>query len=160
MTNRRKILLIAAVVIAAPLLLFGGCWGSFYYGGRRTVITKPSPDNQHVARLVRQQWIDVNFKVSVDRKGVYRSPDFAPVPADFREQLIWDTNSQRVILEIAGKRIFGYHAVEKRPLADSELRDFTFIHFEQLRFEGSVPNEGGTNAPVASQGSSAASPGP
>ena len=56
--------------------------------------------------------------------------------ADFREQLIWDTNSASVVLKVAGRRIFGYHLGEKRPLTESELHQIHLTRFEELRFEG------------------------
>ncbi len=113
----------------------------FYFSTVSTVMKKPSPDRQHTAKLVRVQGIDVNFRVTVDGRRVYGSPDFAPVRADFREQLVWATNSQVVVLEVAGRRIFGYQAVEKRPLTDSELLKVQFTPFDELHFEGTLPKE-------------------
>jgi len=106
-----------------------------------TVMTKRSPDRQHTATLSRLQGIDVKFRVTVDGSRVYASPDFAPIRADFREQIVWDTKSQAVVLEVAGRRIFGYHAVEKRPLTDSEVLKVQFTPFDELRFEGTLPKE-------------------
>ena len=83
----------------------------------------------------------MNFFVSVDGSRVYGSPDFAPVRADFREQLIRDTNSQLVVLEVAGRRILGYHVGEKRSMTDSELAMIRLTPFEELRFEGTLPKE-------------------
>jgi hypothetical protein len=139
MSTTKKTLLIGGSVIGIAVLAFAGFVAMFYFGMVSTVMTKRSPDRQHTAKLSRVQGIDVNFKVAVDGTGVYGSPDFAPVRADFREQLIWDTNSQAVVLEVAGRRIFGYHVGEKRPLTDSELLKIHLTPFEELRFEGALP---------------------
>jgi hypothetical protein len=141
MTTTKKTLLVVCSVVGVPALAFAGFVAVFYLSTVSTVITKRSPDRQHTAKLSRVQGIDVNFRVSVDGSRVYSSPDFAPVRADFREQLIWDTNSQAVVLEVAGRRIFGYHVGEKRPLTDSELLKIRLTPFEELGFEGTLPKE-------------------
>ena len=141
MTTTKKIVIVVGSVTGVVALLFAGFLALFYFNMVSTVMKKPSPDGQHTAKLVRTRGIDVNFRVAVDGRTVYGSPDFAPVRADFREQLVWDTNGQVVVLEVAGKRIFGYHAVEKRPLTDSELLKVQFTPFEELRFEGALPKE-------------------
>ncbi len=140
MITTKKTLLVGSVVGVAALAL-AGLVAMFYFGMVSTVMTKRSPDRQHTAKLSRVQGIDVNFRVSIDGSRVYGSPDFAPVRADFREQLIWDTNSQAVVLEVAGRRIFGYHVGEKRPLTDLELSKIHLTPFEELRFEGTLPKE-------------------
>jgi hypothetical protein len=141
MTTTKKTLLVVGSVVGVAVLALAGFVAMFYFSMVSTVMTKRSPDRQHTAKLSRVQGIDVNFRVSVDGSSVYGSPDFAPVRADFREQLIWDTNSQAVVLEVAGRRIFGYHVGEKRPLTDSELPKIHLTPFEELRFEGTLPKE-------------------
>jgi len=141
MTTTKKTLLIIGSVVGVVVLGFAGFVAMFYFSMVSTVMTKRSPDRQHTAKLTRVQGIDVNFKVTVDGTRVYGSPDFAPVRADFREQLIWDTNSVAVILEVAGRRIFGYHVAEKRSLTDSELHQIHLTRFEELRFEGTLPKD-------------------
>ena len=86
-----------------------------------TVMTKKSPDGNHLAKLTRVTGIDVNFRVYLDGDRIYGSPDFAPVRFDFREQIMWDTTGQLLILEVAGKRIFGYHVTQRRSLRDDEI---------------------------------------
>jgi hypothetical protein len=141
MTTTKKTLLFVGSAVGFAVLALAGFAAMFYFNMVSTVITKRSPDRQHTAKLSRVQGIDVNFRVTVDGTRVYGSPDFAPVPADFREQLIWETNSQAVVLEIAGRRIFGYHVGEKRPLTDAELTKIHLTPFEELRFEGTLPKE-------------------
>ena len=123
------------------MLGFAAFVAMFYFGMVSTVMTKRSPDRQHTATLSRVQGIDVNFRVTIDGTRLYGSPDFAPIRADFREQLIWDSNSQAVFLEVAGRRIFGYHVVKKRTLTDSELLEIHLTPFEELRFEGTLPQD-------------------
>jgi hypothetical protein len=143
MTTTKKTLLFVGSAVGVVALALAGFVAMFYFSMISTVMTKRSPDGQHTAKLSRVQGIDVIFRVSVDGNRVYGSPDFAPVCADFREQLIWDTNSQMVVLEVAGRRIFGYHVGEKRPLTDSELPKIHLTPFEELHFEGTLPNEAG-----------------
>jgi hypothetical protein len=60
--------------------------------------------------------------VYVDGARAFGSEDFVPrsdIP--FRETPSWDSTDRIVILEIAGHRVFGYDAVAKRRLTDSEL---------------------------------------
>jgi hypothetical protein len=133
--------IVVGSVVGVAVLAFAGFLAMFYFSMVSTVMTKRSPDRQHTAKLSRVQGIDVNFRVTVDGSRVYSSPDFAPVRADFREQLVWDTHSQVVMLEVAGRRMFGYHVAEKRALTDSELFNVQFTPFEELRFEGALPKE-------------------
>ena len=141
MTTTKKTLLIISSVVGVVVLAFAGFAAMFYFSMVSTVMTKRSPDRHHTAKLSRVQGIDVNFGITVDGTRVYGSPDFAPVRADFREQLIWDTNSQAVVLEVAGRRIFGYHVGEKRPLTGSELLKIQLTPFDELRFEGELPKD-------------------
>src|SRR5690349_14231393 len=137
MTTTKKTLLVIGSSGGA-ILGFAAFVATFYFSMVSTVITKRSPDKQHTAKLTRVQSIDVNFKLTVDGAHVYASPDFVPVRADFREQLIWDTNSEAVFVEVAGRRIFGYHVRDARPLTDAELYQIHLTPFEELRFEGSL----------------------
>jgi len=139
-TTKRTVIIVGAVLGVALLALVGSLV-MFLFSVVSTGMTKRSPDGQHVARLSRVEGSDVSFKVTVDGSSVYSSPDFASVRADFREQLVWDDKSQVVMLEVAGQRIFGYHADEKRPLVDSELLRIQVTPFEELRFEGTLPKE-------------------
>jgi len=139
MTTTKKALLIGCSLVGAAALALVGFREILHFTMASTVMTKSSPDGQHTAQLNRMQAIDVNFLVSIDGDRVYGSPDFAPIRADFREQLIWDTNSQAVVLEVAGRRIFGYHVSEKRPLTDPELSTIHLTPFEELGFEGTMP---------------------
>jgi len=139
--STKRAVLVVGSVVGVAVLAFAGFQAMYRFSMVSTVMTRRSPDGQHVAKLSRVQGIDVNFRVAVDGGRVYSSPDFAPVRADFREQLVWDTKSQVVMLEVAGRRIFGYHAGEKRPLTDSELLKVQLTPFEELGFEGTSPKE-------------------
>ena len=143
MTASKKnfILTIAACVIGGSFIFVVVIPFISFSRMTSTVMKKSSPDKQRTAKLIRTQFIDVNFKVNVDGKRVYTSPDFAPIQTDFREQIVWDTNSQIIVLEVAGKRIFGYHVVEKRALTDSEIIKIEFTPFEKLRYEGTLPKD-------------------
>jgi hypothetical protein len=141
MTTTKKTLLIIGSIVALVVVGFGVFLAGFYFSTVSTVMTKRSPDGKHTAKLTRMQAIDVNFVVTVDGRRIYVSSDFAPVRADFREQLFWSADGAAVVLEVADRRIFGYHQVEKRALEDLELHQVRPTPFEQLRFEGKLPKE-------------------
>ncbi len=141
MTASKKALLTVGCLIGGEAILFVVIVAAFYFSMVLTVMKKASPDGQHTAKLVRIDGIDVNFKVIVDGRRVYSSPDFAPVSADFREQIVWDEDSNSVVLEVGGRRIFGYQAAEQREMSDSELLNVRFTPFTELGFEGKLPSE-------------------
>ncbi|MEX2308218.1 MAG: hypothetical protein WD738_11525 [Pirellulales bacterium] len=143
MTASKKALLTVGCVIGGAAILFVLIVAAFYFSVVSTVMKKASPDGQHTAKLVRIDGIDVIFRVVVDGRRVYSSPDFAPVGADFREQLVWSANDNIVVLEVGDERIFGYDAVEQRELSDSELFNVQFTPFAELGFEGELPSEAG-----------------
>ncbi|HEX3599595.1 MAG TPA: hypothetical protein VHU84_05595 [Lacipirellulaceae bacterium] len=144
MTANKKVLLTIGCLVAGAAILFVA---AFYFSMVSTVMTKTSPDGLHTAKLVRVRGIDVNFNVTVDGLQVFNSPDFAPVHADFREQIVWDADSKAVVLEVGGQRIFGYHANERRELSDAELLDVQFTPFSEFRFEGVLPTESAKQSP-------------
>ena len=111
-------------------------------------MTKKSPDGNHLAKLTRVTGIDVNFRVYLDGDRIYGSPDFAPVRFDFREQIMWDTTGQLLILEVAGKRIFGYHVTQRRSLRDDEISAAELPPFQDYRYEGTLPKAAFLNSTV------------
>jgi hypothetical protein len=139
MQNRSKTVCVGSVCFVAVLIGGGIVYGAFF----APMLTKNSPSRRHTAKLWRSQAIDVNYTVAVDGDVVYRSADFAPVNADFREQLYWNADGDAVLLEIAGTKLFGYNAAGRRTLSDEELNDFRPTPFETLRFEGILPNTDG-----------------
>jgi hypothetical protein len=141
MTSVKQILLVIGSTIVVIALACACFVAMLYFSMVSTVMTKRSPDRLHTAKLTRCDGIDRIFSVTVDGVRVYDSPDFAPGPVDCREQLIWDTDSTAVVLEVAGRRLFGYHAGEKRALKDSELYSLRLTPFHELGFEGQVPEQ-------------------
>jgi len=106
-----------AVIYAAFIFLL-----CFYVFPTRTVQILHSPDNTHKAVLKRLDGIDLNFWVIVDGQKVYSSPDFAPNRRlNFRERITWDKTGRILILEVAGRRLFGYSADARKALSDAEL---------------------------------------
>ena len=99
-------------------------------------MVKDSPDGKHRAKLYRVQGIDADFWIKVDGTTVYSSADFAPTHDDFREQIAWDKSGKILVFEVAGRRLFGYEAANKRELTDDELRSVEFTPFESLGYEG------------------------
>lgn len=123
-------------------LVIGGIFAVVYYFiSPTTVQRKANPKNSHKAGLSRLDGIDINFDVTVDGQKVFRSPDFAPVDFDFREQIAWDKTGNIVVLEVAGKRIFAYDAEQKRQLSDSEMLAVEYVPFFEYHFEGKLAEE-------------------
>jgi len=145
MTASNKALLSVSCLIGGGAILFALVAASFYFSVVSTVMKKASPDGKHTAKLVRIDGIDVIFRVIVDGRRVYSSPDFAPADADFREQIVWDADNHIVLLEVGGERIFGYDAVERRELSAAELLNVQFTPFTELGFESELPRETVTN---------------
>ena len=141
MSAWKKVLTSLAALIAIVVLSIGGFFAALYFSTTSRVMTKSSPDGRHIAKLVRSQGIDVNFTVIVDGDRVYWSPDFAPVHADFREQISWDKSGQILVLDVGGKRLFGYQADERKPLTDAGLLSVEYAPFDDLRYEGKLPSE-------------------
>ena len=106
-----------------------------------TVQQTTNSEKSHTAKLVRHDGIDVNFKVVVDGEDVFYSPDFAPVEDDFRERLIWNEKGNVVVLEVVGKRLFGYDAIQKRKLSNRELMAVEYLPFSKYGYEGKLPEE-------------------
>lgn len=114
---------------------------AIYFFLPNTVQQTRNLEKSHTAKLVRNDGIDVNFKVIVDGEAVFYSPDFAPVKDDFRERLIWNEKNNVIVLEVAGKRLFGYDVVQKRKLSDEELMEVEYTPFSKYEYEGKLPEE-------------------
>lgn len=131
--------------VALALLIIGVLYAIFNTIHVRpfesVVMTKASPLGRHTTKLVRADGFDTIFQLWVDGKRVYSSPDFAPANVDFREQIAWDKSGRFVVLLVAGERIFGYDAVEGRPLTARETMSVEFTPFEELQYEGVLPIE-------------------
>ena len=141
MRSVRKAIIPVLLSIGFAAIVIGCIFYGIYASMTSTVMKRASPGGYFRARLLRSDGFDVLFTVKVNGKSVYSSPDFAPVNADFREQIVWDKSGKIIVLLVAGERIFGYHAVEKRPLTDRELLNVEFTPFKELRYEGSLPKE-------------------
>lgn len=82
-----------------------------------------SPNRAHHAVLERTEGaIDLNFRVKLDGNIIYVSPDFNPDDRlVYRETLLWDDSGNILILEVAGKRLFGYEVTEGKPISSADL---------------------------------------
>ena len=111
----------------------------------RTVQILYSPECKHKAVLKRLDGIDLVFFVIVDSRKVYASPDFAPKrTVDFEERLVWDKSGTVVVLEVIGRRLFGYDTKRGKPLSDSELLSIEYApepNEWEYGFEGNWPDE-------------------
>jgi hypothetical protein len=142
----REIIGTVVIVIAVVLMLL-----SLGYGFLRDIVPirtiqmLNSPYGKYRAVLKRIDSIDVNFYVIVNGKRVYMSPDFAPnSEVDFRERLVWDKTGRCLILEVTGRRLFGYNADAKKELPDAELMSIEYApepNEREYGFEGTWPDE-------------------
>lgn len=94
----------------------------------RHLQTLSAPETNHTATLLKKHNLaDINFIVKVDGIKVYTSPDYIGFPDHlYRETLVWDKSGKIVLLELMGKRVFGYNAEEKREITKSELGNYVF----------------------------------
>ncbi len=106
MTASNRALLTIGCLIGGAAIVLVLLVAAFYFSIVSTVMTKVSPNGQHSAKLVRIDGIDVIFRVFVDGRRVYSSPDFAPARADFREQIVWSADDNIVVLEVGGEPHF------------------------------------------------------
>ena len=100
-------------------IVSGTLWG-------RNIQTLDSPHGEHRAALLKKYNLaDINFIVKVDSKRVYESPDLMPfTDRSYRETLVWDKTGKVVVLELMGKRVFAYDALNKRMLGKGELSQY------------------------------------
>ncbi len=139
MTAVTKVLVSVSAMLGGLTIVLVALGVLFLYRMSSTVMTKSSPDGKHFAKLTRVDGIDLIFNVSVDGKHVYQSPDFAPTAADCREQVVWASDSQAVVLLVAEQRLFGYNVKKGRSLTNSELLDVRVPQIADLGFEGTLP---------------------
>ncbi len=94
----------------------------------RHLETLYAPETNHNATLLKKlNLADINFIVKVDGVKVYTSPDYMGFPDHlYRENLVWDKSGKIVVLELMGKRTFGYNAEEKREITKNELEKYVF----------------------------------
>ena len=135
-SNKRFLWLFAPAI---PILLIIGFF--FFLFAPYTVQKKSNPTGTHQAKLLRVDGFDVIFKVVVDGEQVYSSPDFAPIQADFREQIVWDATGKILVFEVAGQRIFGYNAEKRTVLTDNELLQVNYLPFFHYGYEGKLPQQ-------------------
>jgi hypothetical protein len=115
----RSVLILFALIAA---FVAGLVCARFFRSQFTHLQTLDSPNRAHRADLWRHDHLDRNYSVYLDGRRVYGSPDFAPrsdIP--FRETLLWDEGGRLLILEVAGRRIFGYDASAGRQLTAAEL---------------------------------------
>jgi hypothetical protein len=141
---RNHIFKIMAIVLLA-CLIFLVLGYLFFSSFVTTVQVLPSPDSTHKAVLKRLDGIDLVFFVSVDGRKVYSSPDFRPnSKVVFGEKLIWDKTGNIVVLEVTGKRLFGYNVQTHKAISDAELLSLEYspeLDEWEYGFEGTWPEE-------------------
>jgi hypothetical protein len=110
------------------LFILGFVTASAWQGLRSSIYFRPvqhlvSSDRAHLAVLERSDaFLDLNFRIVLNGQKIYHSPDFRPNSSiPFRETLLWDTTGKRLLLEVTGRRLFGYHVSQQRALSAPEL---------------------------------------
>ena len=79
-------------------------------------------DHKHCAELKRRMFLDLNFLVKLNGKNIFMTEDFMPNDTlPHRETLVWDDSGKILLLEIAGRRIYGYDTEAGRQLRNDEL---------------------------------------
>ncbi len=142
----KNILIILTIIILVSLCYFISIFisGSFLFP-TSTVQVLYTPNRDNIAVLKRTDGIDLNFKLFVNGQKVYSSPDFAPDRRiDFKERIVWDKSGNIIILEVAGKRLFGYNIKTNKPLSDKDLLSIEYApdpDISSLGFEGEWPED-------------------
>ncbi len=115
---------------------------NFYF---RPVQYLDSRDHSQHAVLERNDgWMDLNFRVKLNGKVIYLSPDFSPNRTiAYRETLLWDDTGSVLILEIAERRLFGFNLAQQRKLTDGELlgAKVSSLPLRRYDFEGRWPSD-------------------
>lgn len=145
MKKSTKILIIVIAVFVLSYPLLAVLFLKFFVFPTRTIQILRSPDYKHKVVLRRMDGIDLVFFVKVDGQKVYSSPDFAPNrKVDFRERLVWDKTGAVVVLEVMGRRLFGFDVKGQRPLSDLELLSVEYApepNQWEYGFEGTWPQD-------------------
>ena len=101
-----------------------------------------SPDGSHTARLGKKMWIDLNYFILLDGNRIYTSPDFRPPRSTpYRETLLWDQSGRYLILEVAGRRLFGFDVENHKEINPQTLLSLPIpsISIHEVGFEGTWP---------------------
>lgn len=107
------------------------------------VLESPDRTHPHTATLSRLYgYIDANFKIILDGKRIYSSPDFAPNNTlAFREFMTWDDSGKILIFIVADKILFAYDTEKSQSLPSDA---FTTLKLQlptlrDLHYEGILP---------------------
>ena len=99
-----------------------------------------SPGRHHVAALSRLYgYIDVNFRITLDGKRIYWSPDCAPnYSLPFRETLAWDTTGKILVFQLAGETVFAYNIDSGKPVDPKRFStiQIPIVTLDDIGFEG------------------------
>jgi hypothetical protein len=117
---------------------------SFYW---RPVQYLQDSTRTHKAVLERIDGIDLNFRIKLNGKQTYWSPDFAPRrDIAFRETLLWDDSGNILIFEVGSRRIFGYNVAQGQALSNAALLKVKVspLPVNKHRFEGQWPSQSGS----------------
>lgn len=97
-------------------------------------------DHAHVAKLYRLYgYIDVNFRIMLDGKKIYWSPDCAPnYTLPFRETMTWDETGKILVFQLADQNVFAYNIMTRKVITPELLVEIKTprITLNDIGFEG------------------------
>lgn len=110
------------------------------FGEWRTIQVIKTEDRNHTAELRRLYgYIDVNFKIILDGKKIYHSPDFAPAyDRPFREWITWDKTRKNIIFVVTDQILFAYNLNTGAPVPAEEFSSLEIPHYtlSDIGYEG------------------------
>jgi hypothetical protein len=109
-------------------------------GEWRTIQVIKTEARTHTAELCRLYgYIDVNFKIILDGKKIYHSPDFSPAyDRPFRELIAWDESQKNIVFMAADQIIFAYNLDTKAQVPKEAFSSLVIPHYTlfDIGYEG------------------------
>ena len=123
------VILPALLVLIALLIASIGIyiWAEFFSFDKNwsTLQQITTTDQRHVATLQRNHhYVDLNFRILLGKKEIYRSPDFDP--SDDRpltERITWAKGEQCVVFMSSNRIIFAYNVLTRKRLREEDYSD-------------------------------------
>lgn len=146
---KKRLLLTTAFLLAVVI--------SFYIGrlsnlGWSTIQILSTKDRSHTAELRRlYYYIDVNFRIVLDGKIIYRSPDFTPYDdRPFREWITWDESGKHLVFIVADQILFAYDIETDSPLSPDSFPSLKIPRYSlaDIGYEGDYPGRPPARTPA------------
>ena len=132
---RPILLVLLGAVLAVALPRCGRIFGHW-----KCIQILETQDHAHTVKLYRLYgYIDVNFRIELDGKRIYWSPDCAPDKSlPFRETMAWDETGNILVFQLAGRNVYAYNLVTSEAIAPELLKGIKTprITLNDIGFEG------------------------